>query len=136
MPKPNKFSTVAVKAARYEQERNGSNPPESWDKAAYEVFPDSESSRKKGCPRSAFLGLCEEGLVKGIPCGEYIRGKVNKAYVIEVLPLLKATPSITEKELWLKACRALKVNEDKKYNSQMHVLKALWDEGLLNEELI
>ena len=37
-----------------------------------EVFPTQESSRKKGCPQSAFLGLCEDGYVKGIPQGRYL----------------------------------------------------------------
>lgn len=37
-----------------------------YEKAVEEVFPNSKSSQEKSCPKNAFLGLCEEGLVKGI----------------------------------------------------------------------
>ena len=32
--------------------------------------------------RGAFLGLCEEGLVKGIPAGKYSASKDNKQYAV------------------------------------------------------
>jgi hypothetical protein len=46
------------------------------------------SAQKKGCPRGAFLGLCEEGLVKGIPAGNYTTSKDNKAYAVRAAELL------------------------------------------------
>ena len=43
--------------------------------AADNFFTTREVSRAKGCPRSAFLGLCENGWVKGIPpTGEWTGG--------------------------------------------------------------
>ena len=41
--------------------KKNSDPAQAWKSAADQVFPDSDSSRSKGCPKSAFLGLCEDG---------------------------------------------------------------------------
>jgi hypothetical protein len=51
------------------------------------LYPTSPTSRKKDCPRGAFLGLCEEGLVKGIPAGKYTASKDNKAYAVRAAAL-------------------------------------------------
>ena len=51
-------------------------------------IPTSVSAQKKGCPRGAFLGLCEDGLVKGIPAGNYTVSKDNKAYAVRAAELL------------------------------------------------
>ena len=42
-----------------------------------EVFMDSKSSQEKGCPKSAFLGLCEEGFIKEISKGKYTSSVKN-----------------------------------------------------------
>lgn len=51
--------------------------------------------KKKGCPRNAFLGLYEEGLVKGIPSGNYTRSKKNKEYAIKAVKILKGAPELS-----------------------------------------
>jgi len=39
----------------------------------------------KGCPRGAFLELCEAGMIKGIASGKYTRSKRNKEYAIDAV---------------------------------------------------
>ena len=44
----------------------GIPPHDAWKQATEELFPNSPTGRDKGCPKGAFLGLCQEGYVKGI----------------------------------------------------------------------
>ena len=46
--------------------RTGTPVLEAWDLVAHHIFPDKPASRAKGCPKCAFLGLAEEGLIKGV----------------------------------------------------------------------
>ncbi len=103
------------------------NPAARWQSAVERLYPTSLSARRKGCPRGAFLGLCEEGLVKGIPPGEYTVSKNNKAYAVNAAGLLaegKQKWSVTE--LW----RAVTNDPEKTHNSQMDVVLALWKNAL------
>ena len=104
------------------------DPAARWQSAVERLYPTSLSARRKGCPRGAFLGLCEEGLVKGIPPGEYTASKNNKAYAVNAVGLLaegKQKWSVTE--LW----RAVTNDPEKTHNSQMDVVLALWKNGLV-----
>ena len=95
-----------------------------------EQFPTQEEARKKGCPKSAFLGLCEDGFVKGVPKGNYTKGKLNKAYSVKAAKLLQSKnfESITSKELWSEVM----AGEIKTPNSQMEVVLSLAKNNLLN----
>ncbi len=89
----------------------------------------SQSAVEKSCPRSTFLGLCEEGLVKGIPAGVYeSNSTINKNHAIEAVNYLmnNRINSISQKELWSK----LDV-DSKSHNSQMDVVLALWHNNLI-----
>ena len=46
------------------------------------LYPTSPAARKKGARVEHFWGLCEEGLVKGIPAGRYAASRDNKAYAV------------------------------------------------------
>jgi hypothetical protein len=56
------------------------DPVSRWESAMKQLYPTSSAARRKSYPRGAFLGLCEEGLVKGIPAGHYTASKDDKAY--------------------------------------------------------
>ena len=88
----------------------------------------SESSKTKPCPKNTFLGLCEAGFVKGIPKGNYTKSIKNKKYAIKAVTVLKQNKHTTfsPKELWDK----LELR-DKRSNSQMDVVLALWEHGLI-----
>jgi hypothetical protein len=99
-----------------------------WESAMAKLYPTSPSARKKGCPRGAFLGLCEEGLVRGIPAGRYTSSKDNKEYAVRAAALLtegKQNWSISS--LW----RAVAIDLEKTHNSQMDVVLALWNNDLI-----
>lgn len=118
----NKYGKAAIKAAK-----EGENPIESWEKAAIALF-KSLDSQKKSCPKSTFLGLCEAGLVNGIPKGNYSKSIKNKKYALKAVKILKqhTETRYLPKELWEKLDL-----EDKKHNSQMDVVLALWEHGFI-----
>ncbi len=99
-------------------------PKEAWKESAKKFYPNSKASREKGCPKSAFLGLCEEGKVKWCKAGSYTRSIDNKSYSIQALSLIKENPLLNETELWNSISK-------KKYNQQMHVVLALYRKGYL-----
>ena len=121
----NRYGEAALIAAR---DSAGTSPAKRWQSAMERVYPTSVSAQKKGCPRGAFLGLCEEGLVKGIPAGNYTVSKDNKAYAVRAAELLiegKQKWSISE--LW----RAVADDPERAHNSQMDIVLALWKNGLI-----
>jgi hypothetical protein len=61
-----KYGETAIRTAKLL--RSGAESAEdAWHRVAAEVFPDAPEARKKTCPREAFLGLCQEGMLVGIP---------------------------------------------------------------------
>jgi hypothetical protein len=85
---------------------------------------------EKGCPKNTFLSLCEEGLVKGIPKSNYTKSVKNKDYALRAVAILEQNKHTTflPKELWDK----LELG-DKRSNSQMDVVLALWENGLIEK---
>jgi hypothetical protein len=126
----NEYGDVAVRAVDKIRSGTAASPGAAWDEAAREVFPGRIHRQKKGCPRGAFLGLCDEGLVLGVPAGTYTKSIDNKAYALRAVGLLRAAP-----ELAAQGRRALWNRVEAKagsHNSQMDVVLALHRNGLLN----
>tara|TARA_R110002050_G_scaffold4573_2_gene22150 strand:+ start:61304 stop:61702 length:399 start_codon:yes stop_codon:yes gene_type:complete len=123
----NEYGKVAIKAAKAT-----GNPKDNWLKEVQKAFFDSESSQKKSCPKSAFLGLCEEGFIKGVSKGKYTTSVDNKAYAIKAIHLLRSNPKTiyTPKELWEKVKKELFIIK-KDHNSQMDVVLALWNTEMI-----
>src|SRR3954454_12248050 len=96
------YGTVAVKAVGRLQSGVSRSPVDAWETAAREAFPRSPSSAEKGCPKGAFLGLCEEGLVVGAPRGVWPRSSRNKAYAVKAVAELRVDPGWLHREqaLW------------------------------------
>lgn len=109
----NKYAETAIVAVKYV---NAGLPPRSaWEKASCEIFIPNSSSQKKGCPRNAFLGL-------------YGGTGKNAEYAQKALKILKSgNTNLSESDLWLMVTGS----SGKAYNSQMHVVKALFDVGLV-----
>ncbi|WP_375143761.1 hypothetical protein [Acuticoccus sp. MNP-M23] len=124
-----KYGIVAVNAARLLAGEGSSSPRSAWEQAAKAVFPNSPSSQCKGCPRNAFLALCEMGLLARVVTGSYTRSEKNKSYVCRALMALRLDHTLaTDKQaLWKRAV----LGEPKKHNSQMDVLLALWRNRLI-----
>ena len=122
------YGSVAIRAV--ERAQGGMDPVRAWKKSAEEVFPSQPASRDKGCPKCAFLGLAEDGLIRGVPRGNYTTSSSNKRYAVEAVKLLRTSPCLTESELWICVMRS----QPKKvsHNNQMDVVLALWKAGLIS----
>ena len=107
-------------------------PPTAWDLAAQKTFPVNSTCIKKGCPKNAFLGLCEEGLILGVARGQYTRSELNKTYAVKAVDILKQIGDCEPKELWLEVLRTLRRDVSKVHNSQMNVVLALWRAKLIS----
>lgn len=123
------YGEVARRAVGLVLWKPDTTPVEAWAAAGAEVFPRSPSSREKSCPRGAFLGLCEEGVIAGVPPGSYTGSVLNKGYALRGLAALRSRPHLaTDRgELW----SAVTEGEELQPNAQMDVVTALWDAGLV-----
>ena len=107
---------------------DGIDPVARWESAVSTLYPTSPAARKKGSPRGAFLGLCEEGLVKGIPAGRYAASANNKAYAVRAVALLiEGKQNWSTSALW----RAVENDPAKLHNGQMDIVLALWKNDLI-----
>ena len=124
----NSYGKAAIRAVQLYENGLVESPVEAWKQATTEIF-DRISSRVKGCPKDTFLGLCKEGLVQGIPAGNYTWSRKNKKYAVEAVAILKQRPSLASSpsQLWYEVMQG----EFKQHNSQMNVVTALWKQGLL-----
>lgn len=125
----NKYALAALNAVQLVHTMQAL-PSNAWNLATNEIFGEGTAGQKKGCPRNAFLGLCEEGLIQGIQPGVYNNkpNSSNKNYAIKAVELLKTNPSLSKDKmiLWTNV-----VNTPKKHNSQMDIVIALWEKGLI-----
>ncbi|MEG6591115.1 DUF6979 family protein [Paenibacillus barengoltzii] len=106
------------------------DPVLAWGTITREIFGEGTSSQKKGCPKGTFLGICESGLVNGVPAGTYTRSKLNKEYGLRALTLLSLNPELINdmKTLWFQTLG----DNQKKHNQQMDVVISLWKNDLIN----
>lgn len=123
-----KYGEAAVKTVKYIRENN-SNPRESWEVITREIFGVGTAAQAKGCPKTTFLGLCETGIVNGIPKGEYTKSDKNKKYGLKAIELIKNNPELinNKKELWKRTIEP----EEKAHNSQMDVVIELWNNRMI-----
>ena len=113
------YGGIACLAA--DKAREGMAPLQAWKESA--------KGHDKVCPRLAFLGLAEEGLLVGIDPGNYTNSEQkNKKYAREGLILLRENPDLcnNKSEMWRRVMRKLKLNTRKTPNNQMDVVVALW----------
>ena len=104
------------------------NPEARWESAMEKLYPTSSAARRKAGPRGAFLGLCEEGLVKGIPTGDYASSKDNKACAVRAVALLTAAEQHWSRSaLW----QAVTDGVEKAETGQIDVVLALWNNDLI-----
>jgi hypothetical protein len=122
----NRYGEAALIAARKEFSPSP-NPIAQWDVAMERLYPTSPIARRKTSPRGAFLGLCEEGLVKGIPAGQYKASTEHKSYAVNAVTLLAEGKQIwSATSLWRVVAKP-----ETTHNSQMDVVLALWKNNLI-----
>jgi hypothetical protein len=123
----NKYGEAALIATRAETYGKAITPAQRWDEATRKLYPNNPSLQRKGGPRNAFLSLCEAGLVKGIPAGQYAPANKNKTYATRAVALLAAGTHKTIPALWAEVSDG----EDIPHTSQMDVVLALWKNDLI-----
>jgi len=124
-----KYEEAAVQAIKIIQNSETMSPIEAWEKATKIIFGNNPSAQKKSCPRDAFLGLCDAGLIKGVTKGSYTKSVKNKQYAIEAVDILKKNPylDISPNALW----QIVQAGVKKAHNSQMDVVLGLWNQNLI-----
>jgi hypothetical protein len=125
----NKYGIAAVEAVRSIHRHEHKQPRLAWDAATARIFGAGNSSQRKGCPRDAFLSLCEVGLIAGVPPGSYTRSVKNKRYALDAISILNERPLLARdpERLW----RSVMRGEEKVHNSQMDVVIALWNNNFI-----
>jgi hypothetical protein len=124
-----KYGEAALAAVQMVAKGRVKHAPDAWNVAVEQIFPGRLPSQRKGCPRGAFLGLCESGLIKGVPSGTYTKSRLNKQYAIEAVNILRERPALADDpdQIW----RLVIGRNEKVQNSQMDVVITLWQRGLI-----
>ncbi|SFS21157.1 hypothetical protein SAMN05421771_4064 [Granulicella pectinivorans] len=123
----NRYGEAALMAVRMETYGKQITPGERWAQATKTLYPTSEKAQRKTAPKGAFLGLCDAGLVKGIPAGKYGATRDNANYAIAASALLVAGTHTSVSSLWA----AVTNGDGTEHQSQMDVVMALWKNGLI-----
>lgn len=129
-----KYGEIAIEATRKVWAEK-KDPENAWKEAAAKIFYYSHSSKTKPCPRNAYTGLCEDGLVVGIKC-THVKGGKNKSYAVHAVHMLCRNPSLGNDrptQLWRKVMGEMGI-KDKQHNGQMDVVLALWDKDMIERE--
>ena len=123
-----KYGKAAIEATDRIRQK-GDSPPDAWLFAVKRLYPHQKAAREKGCPRNAYLGLCEEGIINGVAAGKYTKSLLNKQYALNAVQLLRSDPSqaLNKEHLWNKIQKGNKKAE----NNQLDVVLALWENGLI-----
>lgn len=129
------YGEVAVEAVRLIVEEMVS-PLRAWNLASTSIIA-SVTSKKKGCPRKAFLGLCGAGLLnvpfkKDFDIDDAIKSN-NGQYAITAVNALRTHPELatSKRHLWINVLQSLKFEIDKKHNGQMDVIVSLWQKNYI-----
>ncbi|MBW8011213.1 MAG: hypothetical protein FVQ83_08235 [Chloroflexi bacterium] len=125
----NKYAKSALEAVRLVKESEEIGPKKAWEIATSNYYGVGTPSQKKSCPKCTFLGLCDEGLINGIPPGNYTNSAKNKKYAIDAIELLSKDSQLAKNKnaLWIKVFDGKPIT----HNDQMDVVIALWKKGLI-----
>ena len=122
------YGRAAIKAARMLSEGSPSDPAKAWDRAIARETKSSES-RRKSCPRGAFLELCLAGAIPGCPSQPSLMRSSNGEYAVQILNAIR-----TDEELLADRGRLwrLAAGKGKKENGQVDVVVSLWESGVIH----
>ena len=123
------YRDAAVIAAELISGGKFADPVAAWNQATSRVFPSSASLRDKGCPKGAFLGLCNAGLIIGVESGSYAKPSKNGEYATDAVEVLQKNKFLASQPnlVWKKVA-----GNTKTQNHQMDVVIGLWDADLIS----
>jgi hypothetical protein len=122
----NKYGEAALIAARLDVPASVT-PAERWDTAVRQLYPEKPYLQRKTAPRGAFLGLCEQGLVKGIEASASPALDKHRSYAVRAVELLRAGTHRSVNQIW----EAVTEGDESAHNAQIDVVLALWKNGLI-----
>jgi hypothetical protein len=119
------YGGAAIKAVEYIRSGDYPDPRDAWKEAIREET-GSKATEGKPCPRCAFLGLCECGLVRGVRPGNYTYSRVNKRYAVDAIRMLRVSEKkLRRADVWARVAPGITEG------GQMDVVFALWEDGLI-----
>ena len=123
------YGAIAVRAWELVTTR-GLSPPDAWREAVceqYEELGQQKNALQHTCPRGAFLGLCQRGLVRDIGAGAYTASTASSGYALAAVGLLQAEPELANDKSSLEK----RVFGTRTPNDEVNVVLALVRHGLL-----
>jgi hypothetical protein len=122
------YGRAAITAAELLRQGTRSSPEAAWDRAI-SLETKSSESRKKSCPRGAFLELCAAGEIPGCKGQLSLLRGSNGEYAVRMLEAIRADKELLSdrERLWRAAVRG----EKKRENGQIDVVISLWKEGIV-----
>lgn len=130
--KMGRYGKAAIEAAGLLKSGRIAELGGAWEKAICQVSNKGTSSHRKGCPRNAFLGLCEAGKIKGVRPGNYTKSKKNKKYAVKAVEILQKNSALcsNKSKLWRKVMEKIGEKISKSHNGQMDVVVSLWKDWI------
>ena len=126
-PSESVYGRIAVLAAK--KAAVGLDARAAWETTAA-ALAQSPTVANKSCPKGAFLGLIYAGEVAGVPGDSSKISGVNGGHACAAVGLLRGTSLLgTDPAAVWQAVMKLEGTQ-KKHNSQMHVVLALWNERM------
>ena len=124
-----RYGKAAIEAINLILSKTITEPEQAWDIATSNEFGRGTDSQKKGCPKGAFLGLCEFGMIKDVPIGSYTGSTDNKLYAVRAVRALRKNSELAHNEelLWDHISHGKSVS----HNDQLDIVISLWNEGLI-----
>ncbi|WP_230289394.1 hypothetical protein [Deinococcus sp. 14RED07] len=106
--------------------RQGLTPREAWA-AAQRLVEGTPSTLNKGCPRSTFVSLAEQGYVRGVPAQAATRPlTLNARHALHAWKVAQADPTLlNRKRAWWAATRAHSGTSRENHAGILDVLRAL-----------
>ena len=104
--------------------QEGKTFEDAWDISAQKNT-TKDSIRYKGCPKHAFLGLCESGNLTNIPATK-TSDNINYRYAKYALTECHKYPALSTSQIWEKLKQHFP-NGSSRHNCQLHVVKGVWD---------
>jgi Family of unknown function (DUF6979) len=122
------YGDIAFRA--YCLAKGGVTPPDAWRAALGERYTDPaqlKNAMRHTCPRGAFLGLCQAGLIEGIAARRYTGSVTSSTYALAAIELLRADPSLAADKPRLEA----RVFGERTPNDEVEVVLTFWKKGLI-----
>jgi hypothetical protein len=101
------YGEAAVKAVNLLVRKKVAIPAEAW-RQAVSGKGIRRPGQKSASARGAFLGLCEEGYVRGVPSGDYSGAARHKAYAVKAAQFLTNGHQPDKGALWASVVNRLR----------------------------